>query len=84
MTEWNNQLLPASVILRDLSGDHLSEPFDVPDLLLLELDICVENSILSITVERQGVSLALFIVHHVVQTVRGDVESVILATINVF
>ena len=66
MGEWNDDLPPSQVGLGQMSRDHLSQPDDVPDLLLLQLDVRVENGHLVALVECQRIPPALFVVHYVV------------------
>lgn len=65
--ERNDDLPPALVILWKVSGNHLSQPHNVPNLLLLQLNVGVKHCHLIALVESQSVALCLLIVHNVVQ-----------------
>ncbi len=55
------------MVLGKMSGNHLSQPHNVPDLLLLQLYVGVKHSHLVALVESQCVAVSLLVVHDVVQ-----------------
>lgn len=72
------------MVLGKMSGNHLSQPHNVPDLLLLQLYVGVKHSHLVALVESQCVAVSLLVVHDVVQRFLIHVEVLLLGRVRRF
>ncbi len=72
------------MVFGKMSGNHLSQPHNVPDLLLLQLYVGVKHSHLVALVESQCVAVSLLVVHDVVQRFLIHVEVLLLGRVRRF
>lgn len=72
------------MVLGKMSGNHLGQPHNVPDLLLLQLYVGVKHSHLVALVESQCVAVSLLVVHDVVQRFLIHVEVLLLGRVRRF
>lgn len=64
--EGQNELVPAGQLPGDPDGDQLSQPNDILDLLLLQLQIGKEHPMVELVLKRHRQPLALLHKHHIV------------------
>ena len=64
--EWHDDLVPAWKAAIGLHGDQVGQPGDVLDLLLLELEISVEGSVVELLLEGHREFLDRFLEHNLI------------------